>query len=130
MLDTNMVSYIIKGTPPQARHRLSALPVESIVVSVVTQAELFYGLARKGYPAIFSKLVHEFLLRVQVLTWNELCASTYGDLRTSCVTCGVTLSSLDLMIAAHAVTTQSILVTHDKVFGLIPGDVLTVEDWI
>jgi tRNA(fMet)-specific endonuclease VapC len=50
MLDTNMASYVIKGNPPEVRHRLAALPMEGIVVSAVTQAELLYGLARKGRP--------------------------------------------------------------------------------
>ena len=61
-----MASYVIKGHPPEARQRLAALPMESIVVSVVTQAELLYGLARKGHPAAFARLIHEFLLRVEV----------------------------------------------------------------
>jgi tRNA(fMet)-specific endonuclease VapC len=46
MLDTNMASYLIKGHPPEARQRLVALPMKSVVVSVVTQGELLYGLAR------------------------------------------------------------------------------------
>ena len=35
-----------------------------------------------------------------------------------------------MMIAAHAVATKSILVTHDKAFSLVPGGVLAVEDWV
>ena len=50
MLDTNMASYVIKGHPPEARERLASLPMDRIVVSSVTQAELLYGLARKGHP--------------------------------------------------------------------------------
>jgi tRNA(fMet)-specific endonuclease VapC len=64
MLDTNMASYVIKGHPPEVRRRLAALPMENVIVSVVTQAELLYGLARKGHPAAFASLIREFLLRV------------------------------------------------------------------
>src|SRR5438132_12861783 len=103
MLDTNMASYIIKGHPPEARQRLAALPMESVVVSVVTQAELLYGLARKGHPAAFASLIREFLLRVEVLPWDGEAATVYGDLRSSCSASGFTLGALDMMIAAHAV---------------------------
>ena len=130
MLDTNMASYVIKGNPPEARKRLATLPINNIVISVVTQAELLYGVARKGHPAAFSNLIKEFLLRVQVLPWDSNAATVYGDLRASCTASGVTLGALDMLIAAHAVAEKAILVTHDKAFGLVPGNILTVEDWI
>jgi tRNA(fMet)-specific endonuclease VapC len=130
MLDTNMASYVIKGNPPEARERLAALPMNRILLSVVTQAELLYGLARKGHPAAFGSLIKEFLLRMRVLPWDSNAATVYGDLRASCAASGVTLGALDMLIAAHAVATKSILVTHDKAFTLVPGGILAVEDWI
>jgi tRNA(fMet)-specific endonuclease VapC len=129
MLDTNMASYVIKGTPPAVRLRLATLPPERIVVSVVTQAELLYGLARKGHPAAFARLIHEFLLRVRILSWDSATATVYGDLRASCAASGITLGALDMMIASAAVAAKAILVTHDKAFSLVPGDILAVEDW-
>ncbi|MDR1661270.1 MAG: hypothetical protein LBR95_02415 [Azoarcus sp.] len=56
-------------------------------------------------------------------------AMTYGDLRASCAASGVTLGALDMMIASHAVAASAILVTHDKAFRHIPGNILAVEDW-
>ena len=53
----------------------------------------------------------------------------YADLRSSCAAAGVTLGALDMMIAAHAVAAEAVLVTHDKAFGLIPDGVLALEDW-
>lgn len=130
MLDTNMASYVIKGNPPEVRARLAALPMDNIVVSVVTQAELLYGLARKGHPAAFARLIREFLLRVQVLPWDSDTATAYGDLRATCAASGITLGALDMMIAAHALAAKATLVTHDKAFSLIPNDALAIEDWI
>lgn len=129
MLDTNMASYVIKGNPPEVRKRLAMLPMESVCVSAVTQAELLYGLARKGHPLPLTKVVREFLIRVQVLPWDSEAATIYGDLRASCTALGITLGALDMMIAAHAVATQSTLVTHDNAFSLVPGNILTIEDW-
>jgi tRNA(fMet)-specific endonuclease VapC len=129
MLDTNTASYIIKGHPPEVRQRLEALPMSSIVMSVVTQAELLYGLARKGYPASLARVMRELALRVQVLPWDSKAAEVYGNLRASCTARGVVLGALDMMIAAHAVAAKATLVTHDKAFSLVPDGVLAVEDW-
>lgn len=126
-----MVSYVIKGHPPEVRQRLATLPIGDVVVSAVTQAELFYGLARKGHPATLARLIKEFLFRVQVLCHGTaLLRRAYGDLRASCTASGIVLGVLDMMIAAHAIATKSTLVTHDKAYRLVPGDVLVLEDWI
>lgn len=125
-----MASYVIKGHPQEVRQRLAALPMGSIFVSVVTQAELLYGVARKVYPKALASLIREFLLRVEVLPWDGEAATVYGDLRSSCAASGITLGALDMMIAAHAVAAKATLVTHDQAFSLIPGGVLVVEDWI
>ncbi|WP_027492051.1 type II toxin-antitoxin system VapC family toxin [Rhodanobacter sp. OR444] len=129
MLDTNMASYVIKGHPPAVRERLAAQPMDSIVISVVTQAELLYGLARKGHPAALANVIHEFLLRVEALPWDERAATVYGDLRASCASAGITLGALDMMIAAHAVAANATLITHDKAFTLVPDGALAVDDW-
>jgi tRNA(fMet)-specific endonuclease VapC len=42
---------------------------------------------------------------------------------------GLQLGTPDMLIAAHAVTTHSTLVTHDKAFLLIPNQSLSIEDW-
>ncbi len=130
MLDTNMASYVIKGNPPEVRARLAALPMDQVVVSTVTQAELLYGLARLGHPAAFANLIREFLLRVEILPWDSSAATVYGDLRCACAAVGITLGALDMMIAAHAIATNSTLVTHDKAFSLVPGGALVIADWI
>ncbi|ASV34415.1 PIN domain-containing protein [Candidatus Hamiltonella defensa] len=129
MLDTNMASYVIKGHPPQVRRKLAEVPMESIAVSTITQAELLYGLARKGHPVALSRLIREFLLRVKVLPWDEKAAIVYGDLRASCASSGITLSALDMLILSHSVSSKSILVTHDKAFSLLTYPDVFVEDW-
>ncbi len=83
LLDTNIASDAIKGDPARVRERLVSLPMRSVMVSVVTQGELIYGLARRGSPAALSALIHEFLIRVEVLPWTAEVANTYGTLRAS-----------------------------------------------
>jgi tRNA(fMet)-specific endonuclease VapC len=128
LLDTNIVSHVIRGDEPRVRQRLAALPMGSAVISAVTEAELHYGLARRGHPAGLSQRVQAFLVRVDVLPWDSAAASAYGGLRAACEAAGVPLAPLDLMIAAHARAVEATLVTRDRAFLRVPEG-LRVETW-
>lgn len=137
LLDTNTASHIIKGDIPRVRERLVAVPMHCVAVSVVTQAELLYGVAKRGHPHGLATKVREFLARVNVLPWTTEIAEVYGELRASCEGGGVPLAPLDMMIAAHAkalaiaggqAQDQSILVTRDRAFTRVPAG-LNLEDW-
>jgi tRNA(fMet)-specific endonuclease VapC len=128
LLDTNIASDALKGNPPGVRERLVALPMRSVAISAVTQGELIYGLAKRGNPAALGALIHEFLIRVEVLPWTAAVANVYGALRASCAARGVTLSALDMMIAAQAVAAGAVLVTRDKAFEHVQ-DGLKLENW-
>lgn len=128
MLDTNIASHVIKGDIPEIRERLVSVPMQNVVISSVTQTELLYGLAKRSYPKGLSVRIHEFLIRVDILPWNHDVATVYGDLRARCEAAGITLSPLDMMIAAHANAADAILVTRDKAFSRIPEG-LRIENW-
>lgn len=128
MLDTNVASDVIKGDRPEILKRLLALPMEEIVISAVTEGELLFGLAKRGYPAGLRERVRQFLLRVDVLPWDHDVTRAYADLRASCEAKGVTLAPLDMMIAGHAVAADCLLVTRDKAFARVP-EPLRIEDW-
>jgi tRNA(fMet)-specific endonuclease VapC len=130
VLDTNIASHVIRGDVPRVRERLVALPVHSVGVSAVTQGELMYGLARRGRPAALSALVHELLIRVEVLPWTAEVADVYGEFRARCEAHGVGLGALDMMIAAQAIAAGAVLATRDKAFGRLHRKLgLKVEDW-
>lgn len=128
LLDTNIASHIIKGDIPRVRKRLEKVPLHDVAVSVVTQAELLYGVAKRGHPQGLATRVHEFLVRVEVLPWTQDAARIYGDLRAACEASGVTLAPMDMMIAAQAKATGAILVTRDRAFGFVPNG-LILQDW-
>jgi tRNA(fMet)-specific endonuclease VapC len=128
MLDTNVVSHVIRGDIVGIRERLASVPMQSVSMSVVTQAELLYGVAKRGHPQPLAKAVREFLIRVQLHPWTPEVAGIYGELRVACERAGVTLAPMEMMIAAHAKATSAVLVTRDRTFGLVPNQ-LSLEDW-
>lgn len=130
LLDTNMASHIMRGDIKSVRDRLDkATLTGDISLSVISQAELFYGWARRGHPAALGKLIAGFLAGVEVLPWTEAVARTYGDLRAACEAEGISLTTSDMMIAAHAKTVGAILVTRDRAFWHIRQHLAALEDW-
>lgn len=129
MLDTNIASHIIKGNDPAILARLAALPISRVLVSSVTEAELLYGLAKRKRPEGLALRIREFLARVDILPWGRTEALAYADLRVSCESAGVSLGDLDMMIAAHAVSANTILVTRDRAFSRLPDGLLDLENW-
>ncbi len=128
MLDTNIVSHIIKGNDIPILTRLTSLPVGSITISSITEAELRYGLSKCGRPSGLAMRIYEFLARVEILSWDSEAAVVYGDLRTACEATGISLADMDMLIAAHAISTGAILVTRDKAFSYL-RDKLDFENW-
>lgn len=127
LLDTNMASYVIKGNFPRVRERLVRVPMADIGISVVTEAELRFGVARKTEASRLGAAVEEFLLRVEILAWNSEAARSYAAVRASLERAGEPMGNLDMMIAAQALAAQVVLVTHDHVFRRVKQ--LRLEDW-
>ncbi len=127
LLDTNTASYIIKGNFPRVRERLLRVPMAEVGISVVTEAELRFGVARKPEAERLQIAVDEFLLRVEILPWDSAAAKHYALLRAALERAGKPMGNLDMMIAAQALAAEAVLVTHDRVFQRVKG--LKVDDW-
>jgi tRNA(fMet)-specific endonuclease VapC len=126
LLDTNTVSYIIKGNP-RVQKRLLSLAMAEVGISVITEAELLFGLARRPEATKLKIVVEEFLLRVEVLPWDSEAARQYSRIRATLESGGEPMGNLDLMIAAQALASDLILVSSDAVFRRVKG--LKIEDW-
>lgn len=127
LLDTNTVSYIIKGNLPHVRERLVRVPIREVGISVITESELRFGVARLPQAAKLGVVVEEFLRRAEVLVWDSAAAQSYAKLRAGLEGRGEPMGNLDLMIAAQALAVGAILVSNDRVFRRVKG--LRVEDW-
>ena len=127
LLDTNIASYAIKGNFPAVRQHLLKVVMREVGISVVTEAELRFGVARLPKALKLGSAVEEFLLRVEVLPWDSRAARRYAQLRAALEEHGEPVGNLDLMIAAHALANDVILVTNDHVFRRVKE--LEIADW-
>lgn len=80
MLDTNIVSYFIKGDE-NVRNKIISVPMSELRISVITEGELLFGLAKRPDAKKLGMIVREFLIRVDVLPWDRAVAACYGVLR-------------------------------------------------
>jgi tRNA(fMet)-specific endonuclease VapC len=71
--------------------------------------------------------IETFLLGLTIFPWDSNAAQSYGNLRAALERQGQRLGSLDMMIAAHALSLGLILVSGYAAFKRIKH--LKVEDW-
>jgi len=127
MLDTNICIYIINSRPAIVLERFRLERLGDIVISSVTAAELAFGVA-KSSSARNRQALEMFLSTLEILPFDESAIWHYGDLRTDLERRGQPIGTLDTMIAAHALTTNTILVTNNtREFERVPG--LRLENW-
>jgi len=129
MLDTNTLSDIAVEKSLAARYKLSHLASDDMVcISSITEGELRYGIARKPDSVRTRNAIENVLSKVQILPWGHEEAMAYGVLRAKLQAMGKPLESMDLLIAAHAISVGAVLVTRDKVFSQVQ-DLPAVVNW-
>ena len=129
MLDTDTASYLIKGKPPSIEARLAALVPAMVCISVMTRAELHYGLKRLPADHRLHLAVRQFMKIVRVLPWDTDAADWYAEIRHQLVSKGQPIGEMDMMIAAHALSAGAVLVTNNhRHFERIEGP-LMLESW-
>ena len=129
MLDTNTLSYLAKRQSPQAERRLIALsPEDRVVLSSVTYGECRFGMALALHSGRkLPDYLHQLLKRFEVIAWDAEVGEVYGRMRAHLRSMGKALAPLDMMIAAHAIAMDAVLISSDGAFAGVPG--LPVEVW-
>ncbi len=128
MLDTDMCSYIIKERPESVRQRFQKLAMEQLCVSVVTYAELIYGVERSSSKRVNRPVIEDFVRHLDVMDWDTGAADQYGMIRTQLEVAGTPIGAMDMMIAAHAKSIKAVLVTNNQKHSTkIKG--LKIDNW-
>lgn len=129
MLDTNMCIYIIKKRPPAASGRFEEIKENQLCISVITLAELQYGVERSSSKKLNQDILDEFVSRLNILLWTEDAAKQYGKIRQQLEKQGTPIGNMDLMIASHALSQKCTLVTNNtKEFKRVSN--LKLENWV
>ena len=128
LLDTNICIYIIKKRPEQVIERLRHTRISEVGVSSITLSELEYGAAKSSRPAQNKLAIVEFLAPLEILSFDDMAAQEYGKVRAYLEKQGTPIGSMDMLIAAHALSLNCILVTNnEREFRHIPT--LKIQNW-
>ncbi|MFV1981161.1 MAG: type II toxin-antitoxin system VapC family toxin [Rhodothermia bacterium] len=118
----------MRQRPAWVRDRFNALPAGSVGVSSITSSELYYGVSKSRNASQNRQALVEFLAPLNVAPYDETAASHYGELRAALEKSGNVIGSLDMLIAAHALSLGLTLVTNNLgEFQRVAG--LALENW-
>jgi tRNA(fMet)-specific endonuclease VapC len=129
MLDTDIASYIIKKRSPEIEAKLSRIPPSHVCISVVTRAELQYGLKRLTPSHRLHLAVRQFLRLVRSLPWDVEAADYYADIRHQLTSEGQPIGEMDMMIAAHSLSAGAAPVTNNTRHYRRINAPLTLVNW-
>ena len=113
MLDTDTASYLIKGKSTTIEAKLAALVPSMVCISVMTRAELQYGLKRLPADHRLHLAVRQFFKIIRILPWDADAADWYAEIRQQLVSTGQPIGELDMMIAAHSLSAGAVLVSKN-----------------
>ncbi len=128
MLDTDTCSYIMKRSSAPVLRHLQATPLTDVCISVITKAELLYGVEVSPRRTQNAVALSAFLPLVEVLDFDGPAATHYAEIRADLKSRGALIGANDLFIAAHARSLELTLVTNNTAeFKRVKG--LSTENW-
>lgn len=129
LLDTNICIYIIKKRSESVFNKFRKYQPGNIGISSITLAELEYGIQKSSHPEKNKNALHSFILPLEVVGFDYSAAIEYGKIRSDLEKKGTPIGSMDLLIAAHALSLGVPLVTNNvKEFDRVEH--LQVLNWV
>lgn len=128
MLDTNIISDLIRNPQGKAAARIAEVGEDSVCTSIIVAAELRYGSAKSGSKRL-GKAVEALLGQIDVLPFDIPADAEYAAIRSKLESIGRPIGSNDLLIAAHACAIGATIVTANTgEFKRVRG--LKMENWL
>lgn len=128
LLDTNILSDLVRHPQGVVAQRIAAVGESSVCTSMVVAAELRFGAAKRKAPRLTNQ-VETILAAMEVLPLDTPADHAYAQLRLSLEQTGQPIGPNDMLIAAHAMAAECILVTANvDEFSRVAG--LRVENWL
>lgn len=127
LLDTNILSDLVREPQGRAATKIAQVGEAAVCTSIVVAAELRFGAAKRGSQRL-SMQVEAILSAIEILPLEVPADHEYGRLRWALEQSGSVIGPNDLLIAAHALASDRVLVTANVAeFDRVPD--LVVEDW-
>lgn len=128
LLDSDVCIDYLRGRFPQVGARLRALDPSAIGLSSIVAAELRYGADRSARPQRNHDVLDTFIGDFRCLEFDARAAAFYGRARSALERRGQSIGLHDMLIAAHALSLDLVLVTNNvREFQRVPN--LTTENW-
>jgi len=128
LLDTNILSDLIRNPQGRVAARVAELGEDTVCTSILVSAELHFGAVKSGSDKLIER-VGLILSAMEVLPLETPADKYYGKLRYHLSQCGTPIGPNDLLIAAHALALDLIVVTANiREFSRVPD--LQVENWL
>ena len=128
LLDTNICIYIIKQKPPLVLEKFRTLETSEVGISSITVAELEYGVYKSQRQEQNRAALSQFLSPLTIVPFDQNATQTYGEIRAELERQGIVIGSMDMLIAAQAISLGLTLVTNNvRELSRIPG--LVLENW-
>ena len=128
LLDTNILSDIINNPKGKVAKRIRQIGSNKIFTSIIVASELRFGIKKKASPKL-TKNVEALLESIQILDFKAPADEYYGEIRLSLQKAGTPIGANDLLIAAHALAVNLVMVTNNyNKFKCVPN--LQVENWL
>ena len=129
LIDTNICIYIMNKRPARIIEKFRQFELGEIGISTITASELQYGVSKSIHRKKNQKRLEQFMAPFEILAYDEMAAKEYGDIRFLLEKNGQPIGPLDVLIAAHALSRNLVLVTNnDQEFKRVKN--LQVENWI
>jgi tRNA(fMet)-specific endonuclease VapC len=128
LLDTNIVSDILRHPQGRVASKILRAGVECTCTSIIVAAEMKFGIARTNATTLAIKL-EEMFAHLEVMPFEAPADRIYGELRADLERRGKMIGPNDLLIAAHALSLDRVLVTDNvREFSRVKS--LRVENWL
>jgi tRNA(fMet)-specific endonuclease VapC len=128
LLDTNILSDLIRHPQGTVADRITTVGEATVCTSIIVAAELRFG-ANKSNSTKLAQTVDLILSAFEILPLEYPADWHYGELRDHLSRQGMPIGPNDLLIAAHTLAADLILVTANiREFSRVPG--LKVENWL
>lgn len=128
LLDTNILSDLIRHPQNNVAQRIAAVGEETVCISIVVAAELRFGAAKSASRKLAER-VDLILSALEILPLEAPADHHYGEIRHHLTRQGTPIGPNDLLIAAHARSLGLTVVTaNGREFSRVPG--LKVENWL